>query len=256
MFREWLAGNVSEQELTEQFEILSVDFPQNAVLAAIGTIGNIPESAEENTLTDDIARYTLEEAAEKIMQIYGDGYVFTDKYQYTMILIRLTNPVETAETFTLACGTEFPRITGVKCTAIAAPCRRDNFVEVHEELCHKMHEEAGCRVTVRSAREYIMKAYGNSELNLPMVAEAIGINPSYLSHLMKEYLGMPFQTFLTNCRIQAACEMMRDESVSINQIAELTGYKNQHYFSSVFKNVKGISPSEYRKELWGSHEKI
>ena len=64
---------------------------------------------------------------------------------------------------------------------------------------------------------------------------------------MKHELGMSFKDFVTNLRITQAIHLMHTTDLSINQIADRVGYSNQHYFSAAFKNVQGISPSDYRR---------
>ena len=81
------------------------------------------------------------------------------------------------------------------------------------------------------------------------MAAAIGCNPSYLSRVMKQELGMSFKDFLTMLRISEAIHLMRNQEFSLNQIAEKVGYSNQHYFSAAFKNCQGVSPSEFRRNL-------
>ena len=54
---------------------------------------------------------------------------------------------------------------------------------------------------------------------------------------------------IVNKKIQKAKELLADESLSIEQIAEQTGYNDYFYFTKVFKKNTGISPSKYRKNL-------
>ena len=46
---------------------------------------------------------------------------------------------------------------------------------------------------------------------------------------------------------ETAKELLEDETLSIEQIAEQTGYNDYFYFTKVFKKTLGISPSKYRK---------
>ena len=60
---------------------------------------------------------------------------------------------------------------------------------------------------------------------------------------------MTFSDYIVSLRMQKARELLRDESKSIEQIAELVGYNDYFYFTKVFKKSQGISPSKYRKSL-------
>ena len=43
--------------------------------------------------------------------------------------------------------------------------------------------------------------------------------------------------------------LLQDQNLKMYEIAQRTGYSSQHYFSSAFKRVLGISPVEYRKNI-------
>ena len=53
--------------------------------------------------------------------------------------------------------------------------------------------------------------------------------------------------YVTRIRIRKAIELLRDADLKIYEIAQKVGYSSQHYFSSAFKRVLGVSPLEYRK---------
>lgn len=48
-------------------------------------------------------------------------------------------------------------------------------------------------------------------------------------------------------RIRRAVELLADGELKMYEIAERVGYSSQHYFSSAFKKVLGVSPMEYRR---------
>lgn len=87
------------------------------------------------------------------------------------------------------------------------------------------------------------------DVTLNSLAEKYNISVSRLSTRMKENLGMSFTKYLTSRRVQRAKELLADESLSIEQIAEMVGYRDYFYFIRVFKKATGVSPSVYRKNL-------
>nr|WP_288867442.1 response regulator [uncultured Blautia sp.] len=86
-------------------------------------------------------------------------------------------------------------------------------------------------------------------ITLSGLAEAYGISTGYLSSQLKAELGLSFSKYITSKRIQKAKELLADESLSVESIAEQTGYNDYFYFIKVFKKNTGISPSKYRKNL-------
>ena len=128
----------------------------------------------------------------------------------------------------------------------------ENFISVSQMVKDReTGEPAGVLLVdldIRTIRELI-EEIDQRDLDLTKVADAIGCNPSYLSRVMKQELGISFKDFLTMLRIGEAIHLMRNQDLSLNQIAEKVGYSNQHYFSAAFKNCQGVSPSEYRRNL-------
>lgn len=103
---------------------------------------------------------------------------------------------------------------------------------------------------IRKAKSYIEKNYQNQIL-VEDVAREVAISPSYFKHLFKRECGYTFSDFLTRVRIQKAKELLLETDLSITEIAFETGYQNPNYFSLVFKNLEGIAPSDYRKNMKG-----
>ena len=93
---------------------------------------------------------------------------------------------------------------------------------------------------------YIQEHY-TEELSLTSLAEMYNISSSRLSTLIKKELGLSFSEYITARRMQKAKELLKDDSRSIEEIANAVGYHDYFYFTKVFKKTQGISPSKYRK---------
>ena len=87
------------------------------------------------------------------------------------------------------------------------------------------------------------------DISLTALAAKYNLSTGRLSTLIKESLSMTFSDYIVSLRMQKARELLRDESKSIEQIAELVVYNDYFYFTKVFKKSQGISPSKYRKSL-------
>lgn len=87
------------------------------------------------------------------------------------------------------------------------------------------------------------------DITLSGLSEKYNISNSRLSTRLKEILGMSFSKYLSSLRIQHAKELLADERLSVEQIAEMVGYRDYFYFIRVFKRVTGVTPSVYRKSL-------
>ncbi len=99
---------------------------------------------------------------------------------------------------------------------------------------------------VEKSLSYMEKHY-TEHLTLPLLAEQVGLSPNYLSSLFRKTLSAGFAEKLNQIRIDRACGYFASGSARTYEVAYKVGFKDEKYFSSVFKKLKGVSPSEYRK---------
>lgn len=92
----------------------------------------------------------------------------------------------------------------------------------------------------------IKQNYMNN-ISLRELSKAMYVNSSYLGQIFKKKYGMSFKDYLTNYRINEACLMLLQTDEKITKIAENVGYKDSDYFVRKFIEIKGCTPSKYRK---------
>lgn len=103
-------------------------------------------------------------------------------------------------------------------------------------------------VVFRAIR-YLEKDYGEN-LSVRMVAEVCDIGEHQLQKLFKKETGMTVVDYLTNLRIEKAKKLLREGTRKMVDIYQAVGFSSSQYFSSVFKKIEGVSPSEFQK-TWG-----
>lgn len=109
---------------------------------------------------------------------------------------------------------------------------------------------------VRHSPEYDVmdevKRYINAslhdQLSLQSIAERFYIHPNYLSRRFKERFGENFVNYLTGERVRKAEQLLRETELKIQQIAELVGFQDAAYFSSVFRKATGMTPVQCRTQ--------
>lgn len=99
---------------------------------------------------------------------------------------------------------------------------------------------------VKRAQEYIAEHYTDN-LSLAKVAEELGISSGYLSTIFAQNLNDGFVDYLNKVRIEKACCYLEQNYLKTYEIAYKVGFRDEKYFSKVFKKLKGVSPKEYRK---------
>ena len=98
---------------------------------------------------------------------------------------------------------------------------------------------------VSEAQKYIEEHY-SEPLTLVDVAEQVGISGGYLSMMFPQTLHMGFVDYLNQVRIEHACTYLEQNFFKNYEIAYRVGFRDEKYFSRVFKKVKGQTPREYR----------
>lgn len=86
----------------------------------------------------------------------------------------------------------------------------------------------------------------HSLLNLTVVAAQVHLHTSYLSELFKRETGTNLCNYITDYRLRAAKQELREGNAKIASIAENVGFNDYHYFSQVFSKRVGVSPRKYR----------
>lgn len=94
---------------------------------------------------------------------------------------------------------------------------------------------------------YIDEHYSR-QLTLTEVAREFHFNPSYLSNYFTLHNKEGFNEYLNRVRIEKACQLLNEHpDLSISEISSLAGYSDHSYFTRVFRKLRGVSPSQYRK---------
>lgn len=99
---------------------------------------------------------------------------------------------------------------------------------------------------VELAKDYVEEHYYENLMQTD-VAQKVGISAGYLSTLFQKQLSKGFIDYLNEVRIEHACTYLQQNYLKTYEIAYKVGFKDEKYFSKVFKKIKGQSPSEYRK---------
>ena len=81
------------------------------------------------------------------------------------------------------------------------------------------------------------------------IAARFRLHPNYFSSLFKKQLNITVREYILRLRIQKAKELMADPDLKLIDIALSVGYHDAAHFNRAFKNVTGLSPSQYREGI-------
>jgi YesN/AraC family two-component response regulator len=96
--------------------------------------------------------------------------------------------------------------------------------------------------------KYIAESF-EEEITLQKLSDQYYLSSVYLSRYIKKETGYSFVDILTCIRILNAIKLLEDGKYQIAMICDMTGFRDQRYFSQIFKRLIGCKPNEYRKNV-------
>ena len=117
-----------------------------------------------------------------------------------------------------------------------------------EKLVEVYQENNGKRKhwMIDQVLQYVEENY-NTALSTRDIAGRFFMNTSYFSKLFHEQMGCTFSNYLINVRVEKAKMMLTQTNMKLYDIAEAVGYTNVQYFSTIFKEKEGLTPSAFRQ---------
>lgn len=101
---------------------------------------------------------------------------------------------------------------------------------------------------IQRAREFI-KDHLTEPLDLKLVAESANLSSCYFCKKFKESTGLTFTAYVARTRVEAAKEMLLNPQVRVSEVAFEVGFQSLTHFNRVFKEIAGLSPTQFRDQL-------
>lgn len=95
--------------------------------------------------------------------------------------------------------------------------------------------------------QYIHKNY-SEHITLADIAQTVSVSKSSTLNIFNKYLHISPVSYLINYRLKRAAKLLAETGGSVYSIANNTGFENVGYFCRSFKELFGVTPSEYRKK--------
>nr|WP_315032971.1 AraC family transcriptional regulator [uncultured Chryseobacterium sp.] len=92
---------------------------------------------------------------------------------------------------------------------------------------------------------------GNFQRNISLqeISKSMGMQQSSFCVFFKNMTGQSFFTYLTEFRIESSCQMLLKTKLSVAEICIASGFNDIPYYNRVFKKIKNITPTQYRKQF-------
>lgn len=98
---------------------------------------------------------------------------------------------------------------------------------------------------VQKAADYIKLNY-SEKISIKEIADQLYLSPNYLSELFKKHTGKTISKYLTEYRLEKACQLLDHAEYRVGDVSGMVGIHDGRYFSNMFKKKYGMTPTEYR----------
>jgi len=98
----------------------------------------------------------------------------------------------------------------------------------------------------------LVRARLEFDLSLDEMAQAVGLSTAHFARMFRKSTGETPHQFVLRQRLERAKAMLRAPDARVLDVAVACGFKTQQHFAQAFRDVWGVSPTEYRQDLVGS----
>lgn len=107
--------------------------------------------------------------------------------------------------------------------------------------------------------ERIMKVMNeniaNPDLSVGFIADKVGLSRVHLHRKMKELTSQTPRDFIKNARLKQAAKLLTNKHLDISQVSAATGFRSISFFSTAFRQLYGMTPTDYMKSAKNKNEK-
>lgn len=194
-------------------------------------------------LLTDIAILNIEDI--HIARLLLTIFIMTYTIFYAYIQNRFYNYIYTAHTLS---GKEDNENTAPETAEAAAMNDNDGSVEkaapAQQEIPEKDIEFG--KVLAKWVEE---KKYLNKDITIEDVTEQLDTSKKYIYYYFRTYMNTNFRTWRTELRIKEAQQILTENpDMSLEKVADMTGFNHRANFFQQFQKITGMSPTEYKKQ--------
>lgn len=123
------------------------------------------------------------------------------------------------------------------------------LVSTHENLPVKENKKRSSEHYLLShALEYIKQNY-QEHVTVSDISGFCYCSRSYISHIFKKNMKINVKAYINKVRVEKAKILLLDSTFNIAEISSQVGFSDPNYFSNIFRNICGITPSEYKRRF-------
>jgi len=89
----------------------------------------------------------------------------------------------------------------------------------------------------------------NPQLDIAFLTDQMAMSRTSLYNKIKALTGVGANDYINRIRIEKAVQLLTHSELSITEISDEVGFTYQRYFSTTFKQIKGVTPTQFRQNL-------
>lgn len=101
---------------------------------------------------------------------------------------------------------------------------------------------------MKQLMDCINRHIGDKDLSVETICEEVGISRAQLHRRLKEKTNQSASIFVRNVRLHQAEKLLRESNMRVGEVADMVGFGQVTYFCNAFKELYGVSPTEYRAQ--------
>lgn len=241
-----LEGHYTREEIGERSQYLNLLLPEPFTITVV-SLEYLKMEDVKSTWNEDLLFFVAENIANEMFQGLVNPNSCQDRHGNLVVISKTVAPEiaeEQSETYCKMLESRLP------VRSVVIQVNGDDYgilAETYETAVSRLKElETGSPV-IKEVKFYIEANYSREDFSFQDAAGHVNLSVPHLSRMFRKEMGVTFIDYLTSVRIRKSIELLHNGELKIYEIAELTGYANQHYFSNVFKKNLGVSPAEYRR---------
>lgn len=118
-------------------------------------------------------------------------------------------------------------------------------IEMTKEVRNYLLNVKSNNKLIKNVCDYLY-VHSNENISIKDLSNKFSISEYYLSHLFKKEINKTINNYLEDIRIMKSKELLKDNLLSVSEVANLVGYIDNNYFTKVFKKKCNMTPSKYR----------
>jgi len=125
---------------------------------------------------------------------------------------------------------------------------KQQLKDILRSICDSIGEkQVGKRANevLHRVNDIVAAQYNDVNLNIASIAEQMDLHPAYVSKLYKDGTGESLLDFIGKYRVEKAKQIMKEQNMNLEAVAQTVGYANVRTFRRVFTKYEGVTPGKY-----------